>query len=153
MNEKMKPGAGAPGNGTSRASIDVDPHRTNASAAFNSDRKIAAAPRHRQAEAVVDEDGPLPAREVAGELVQFPPLPQEALVRIVLFAGRLAKRQGSLLPTSLTARLADSKAQGHLIAPVLEEWAIRKGVLSNPEPIQRSVESCDTDDRGAGHDE
>ncbi len=152
MNEKMKPGAGAPGNGTSRASIDVDPHRPNASAAFNSHRKIAAAPRHRQAEAVVDEDGPLPAREVGGELVQFP-LPQEALVRIVLFAGRLAKRQGVMLPTSLTARLADSKARGHLIAPGLEDWAIWKGVLPKPDQIRFSAESCDPDDRGVGHDE
>lgn len=153
MDEKMKPGADAPGNGTSHASIDVDRHRTNASAAFVSHRKIGTAPRYRQAEAMVDEDGPLPAREIPGDLLQFPPLPQEALVRIVLFAGRLAKRQGSLLPTSLTARLADSKARGHLIAAVLEEWAIRKGVLSNPEHIQRSADSCDPDISGASHDE
>jgi len=153
MNEKMKPGADAPGNGTSRASIDVDPHRTNASAAFVSHRKIGAAHRHRQAEAVVDEDGPLPARAVVGELVQFPPLPQEALARIVLFAGRLAKRQGAMLPSSLTERLADSKARGHLIAPVLEDWAIRRGVLPKPEPTQRSAECGDPDDRGAGDDE
>lgn len=153
MKEKMKPGADAPGNGTSRASIDVDRHRTNVSAAFSSHRKIGAAPRHRQAEAVVDEDGPLPARGIAGDLVQFPPLPQEGLVRIVLFAGRLAKRQGMMLPTSLTARLADAKARGHLIAPVLEDWAIRKGVLLNPEQSRCSAESCDPDDRRAGHDE
>lgn len=152
MNEKMKPGAGAPGNGTSRPSIKVDRHRTNVSAAFNSHGKMDATPRHRQAEAVVDENGRLPAREVTGELVQFP-LPQEALVRIVLFAGRLAKRQGVMLPTSLTARLADSKARGYLIAPVLEDWAIRKGVLPKPEPIRRSADSCDPDDGGAGHDE
>lgn len=153
MNEKMKPGADAPGNATSRASIDLDRHRTNASAASNNHRKIGAAPRHRQAEAVVDEDGPLPAREVVGDLVHFPPLPEEALVRIVLFAGRLAKHQGVMLPASLRARLADSRARGHLIAPVLEDWAIRKGVLPKPEHFQRSAESCDPDSSGAGHDE
>jgi hypothetical protein len=153
MNEKMKPGADAPGSGTSRPSIKVDRHPINAPAAFNSHGKIGATPRHRQAEAVVDEDGPLPAREVVGDLVQFPPLPQEALVRIVLFAGRLAKRQGVMLPTSLTARLADSKSRGHLIAPVLEDWAIRKGVLPKPEHIQRSAQTCESDTGDAGHDE
>lgn len=153
MNEKMKPGAGAPGNGTSRPSIDADSRHTNVSAKFNSYGKIGAAPRHRQAEAVVDEDGPLPAYEVVGDLVQFPPLPQEALVRIVLFAGRLAKRQGMMLPTSLTARLADSKARGHLIAPVLEDWAIRKGVLPKPDQSRFSAECGDPDDSGAGHGE
>lgn len=118
--------------------------------------RLAARPGRRQAEAIVDPgidetfSAPRPKALIAV-------LPPEAVVRLVLFAGRMARKQGKRLPQNIEERLGEALARGDAAAPALRDWAIRIGVLTDS-PSVTPVGSRDNDyglpdnDRVTEHD-
>lgn len=130
INDNHKPGAGAPGDRTSFVTTSPAQCEADAaSASVGTDPHRAAGRRKRQAEAVVDPDleNTPPVSRTQTLIAVLPP---EAVVRLVLFAGRLAKKQGKRLPPNIEERLGEALARGDAAAPVLRDWAIRIGVLA-----------------------
>lgn len=106
--DNNKPGANAPGEQGNSVSIQAG----------------------REAEAVVDPHlDDTSARSITKSLIAV--LPPEVVVRLVLFAGRIARRQGKPLPQNIAERLGEALARGDAAAPALRDWAIRIGVLAD----------------------
>lgn len=125
-----------------QAEAVVDPALDGGASGIDADR-LAARYGRRQVEAVVDpriEDRS--AQFMAKSLISV--LPPEAVVRLVLFAGRMARKQGKRLPPNIEERLGEAVARGDAAAPTLRDWAIRIGVLDDG-PSLTPAGSRDTD--------
>lgn len=131
-NDNNKPGADAPGEKKSFVPRPVEQQavaRAPIPAGTGAHRASTNPPR-RQAEAVVDPH----LDEAASWLTTQTPigvLPPEAVVRLVLFAGRMAKKQGKRLPPNIADRLGEALARGDATAPALRDWTLRIGVLAD----------------------
>lgn len=156
-NDNNKPGAEAPG----ETKLVRRPGEPEPSFVTSADPKSEAhlgqsRPSKRQAEAVVDPrlNDTTPRSRTQTLIAVLPP---EAVVRLVLFAGRMARKQGKRLPQNIEERLGEARARGDAAAPALRDWAIRIGVLADG-PAVTPAGTRDTDpglvgsDRATEHD-
>lgn len=129
--EDKEPGADAPGQGKICVRHLVEGKAAQAaSIRSETNARRLASPWRRRAEAVVDPISTIdePGTEASALTTHLPP---EALVRLVLFAGRMAKKQGRHLPRNIDDRLGEALARGDATAPALRDWAVRIGVLAD----------------------
>lgn len=173
-NDNNKPGADAPGEKKAfvRRSDEHEAARAASAPAATDAHRAAARPRRRQADAVVDpalegaasgtdaarldtDTGRRQAEEVVDPhlddtcsqprtLSLIAVLPPEAVVRLVLVAGRMARKQGKPLPQNISKRLGEALARGDAAAPALCDWVVRIGVLDD-RPVLTPAGSRDTD--------